>query len=234
MHLVLSGEGTSDIGLYSYEDGSFVPGAMYYIIDKIIEDKLTYSFFDTTKELITFIPEVELQKVCKKIPSLSGKKKAQETGLFYKNARGLAIIAKKACIKKQDDDVIAILFRDSDGTRSSDSSMWTKKVQSMKYGFESENYYRGVPMIPKPKSEAWLICALKENAYQNCNKLEERSGNDDSPNALKKELQKILEDKSKEYNDINIMIKNNDIDINKLNMDSFLSFKENLERLITQ
>ena len=41
MHLVLSGEGTSDIGLYSYEDGSFVPGAMYYIIDKIIEDKLT-------------------------------------------------------------------------------------------------------------------------------------------------------------------------------------------------
>ena len=36
MHLVLSGEGKTDIGLFSYENGEFIPAPMYYIIDKII------------------------------------------------------------------------------------------------------------------------------------------------------------------------------------------------------
>ena len=39
MHLVLSGEGPTDLGLFSLKSCSFVPGAMYYIADKIIKDK---------------------------------------------------------------------------------------------------------------------------------------------------------------------------------------------------
>ena len=47
-------------------------------------------------------------------------------------------------------------------------------------------------MIPKPKSEAWLICALKRDPYQVCERLEARSGNDQSPNSLKRELEQLL------------------------------------------
>jgi hypothetical protein len=46
----------------------------------------------------------------------------------------------------------------------------------------------GVPMVPRPKSEAWLLCALRAPGYANCAPLEEASGNDASPNSLKKQL----------------------------------------------
>ena len=39
-------------------------------------------------------------------------------------------------------------------------------------GFAEENFSRGVPMIPKPKSEAWIICALRSNPYEGCESLE--------------------------------------------------------------
>ena len=42
MHLVLSGEGNSDLGLFSIYDNEFIAGSMYYIIDKIIEDKYDF------------------------------------------------------------------------------------------------------------------------------------------------------------------------------------------------
>ena len=50
---------------------------------------------------------------------------------------------------------------------------------------------RGVPMLPKPKSEAWLLCAVA-NGYQHCQALEGLPGNDDSPYSAKKQLQAAL------------------------------------------
>jgi hypothetical protein len=47
-------------------------------------------------------------------------------------------------------------------------------------------------MIPKPKSEAWIICALKANPYLGCDPLEDRSGNDNSPDSLKGKLARLL------------------------------------------
>ena len=46
-------------------------------------------------------------------------------------------------------------------------------------------------MIPKPKSEAWVLCALSK-LYKECDELEDRSGNDNSPNSLKRELEELL------------------------------------------
>lgn len=229
MHLVVSGEGKSDIGVGSYIDDTFEPAPMYYLIDKIIEKKLDYSIYDLTKENITFVHKSELIKVCKKIPLFSGKKTVKGLGEFIKNARGLAKITKEKSIEKNDSDVIAILFRDKDGTNSSSSSLWNDKVLSIESTFKTEGI-NGVAMIPNPKSEAWLICALKQVAYQNCQSLESRSGNDDSPNSLKEELVKILEDKTIEYDDINEMIRNEEIDITQIDMKSFNYFKDSLEK----
>ena len=59
-------------------------------------------------------------------------------------------------------------------------------------GFEDEEFSRGVPMIPKPKSKAWIICAIKDNPYHGCNALEGCSESDNAPNSLKGELFSIL------------------------------------------
>jgi hypothetical protein len=92
---------------------------------------------------------------------------------------------------------VAVLFRDADGTVSSGRGDWAQKLQSMQDGFASANYAElGVPMLAKPKSEAWLICALKSQPYQQCDALEQRSGNDNSPNSLKTELAALVEDTS--------------------------------------
>lgn len=65
MHLVLSGEGNSDLGKLSYASDKFIPASMYYLIDKLIEQKLSYSLYELTPELIFFIPKAELVKIGK-------------------------------------------------------------------------------------------------------------------------------------------------------------------------
>jgi len=148
VHLVLSGEGNSDLGLFCSFNKEFIAGSMYFIVDKIIEKKYDFSYYDVKDEMITFIPKVELTKFTRRLPPFTGKKGLKGTAYFTNSAIALAKIAKEKS-KELDDD-------------------------------------RGVAMIPKPKSEAWLLCALKNKPYESCEKLEDRSGNDDSPNSLKK------------------------------------------------
>ena len=228
MHLVLSGEGNSDIGKLSHSLEEFIPASMYYLIDKIIEKKLDYSFYELTSELITFIPKKRLLEESKKFKAFAGKKKGQSTAIFYKNARALAQIAEEKSKEIEDNDVIAILFRDSDGTVSTINGMWEEKVQSIEYGFKFKGFNRGVAMIPNPKSEAWLICALKDKAYENCQRLEDRSGNDKSPNNLKDELESF----GLSNDEINEMIQNGKIDIDKIDMPSFKYFANRLKALL--
>ncbi len=231
MHLVISGEGKTDIGMFSYEKGEFIAGSMYYFIDKIIEKKYDFSYYDCCPEAITFVPKSQLIEICKKMTSFAGKKRPQETAFFFKNAKGLAQIAKEKCVEKDDDHVIAILFRDADGTSSTPKSEWEQKVKAIENGFEQENI-NGVAMIPNPKSEAWLICALKKNPYLHCAILEERSGNDDSPNSLKKEFKQLLNDHTIDYAELNRRIKENTITIDAIDMPSYRRFEKKLTDLL--
>ena len=106
--------------------------------------------------------------------------------------------------------------------------MWEEKVASIENGFKMEKFTRGVAMVPKPKSEAWLICALKDKPYENCEELEERSGNDKSPNNLKDELDSFNISNDK----INEMIQNGQIEIDKIDMPSFQYFSTKLKELL--
>jgi hypothetical protein len=99
-------------------------------------------------------------------------------------------------------------------------------------GFVQEDFHRGVPMIPKPKSEAWLLCALRLNPYQNCKELEDRSGNDNSPNALKSELKELLSDTLPLVETLCNRIESGDIDADKIDMPSFQAFRSRLEEVI--
>ena len=226
MHLVVSGEGPNDIG---QEYGEFKAGTMYFIIDKIIEKILDYSYYTYKKDMITFIDETKLSELSEnkkniKIP-LTGKNTKKETAYFIYNAIALAKKADEIA-RDKNDDVIAILFRDSDGTRKDIRYVWKDKFNSIKKGFAIANFQNGVAMVPNPKSEAWLLCALKKDKpYQNCEKLENRSGNDKSDKALKKEL-------TIPYDKINDMIQYGEIDIDKIIMPSFQVFRDRLESLL--
>ena len=143
---------------------------MAVIADHVIEKKLGFSALDTfycgyISEHYLSSRAVEL-KAAKKSLGLPGKKRGKETRYYFNNARILSRIAKEQEVESND-EVIGVLFRDSDGTASAGRGLWEEKRQSMLDGFDEEKFSKGVPMIPKPKSEAWLICALKKHAYQN-------------------------------------------------------------------
>ena len=182
-----------------------------------------YAYKDTS---ITFIPKKSLTELTRKLPPYTGKKSLKGTAYFINNAIALSKIAKKRS-KELEDEVIAILFRDSDGTNTSITNLWEEKVKSIENGFKIEKFDRGVAMVPKPKSEAWLICGLKNRPFQNCEKLEERSGNDDSPNSLKKEFETLENSET-----INEMIQDGRFEIDKIDMPSFEYFQNRLNSLI--
>jgi hypothetical protein len=171
-------------------------------------------------------------KAVKKALRLPGKKQTKETRYFFNTARLLARIAREQEHERAD-EVVAVLFRDSDGTASAGRGLREDKRTSMLDGFAEEGFPRGVPMIPKPKSEAWVLCALKRHPYRDCRALEERSGNDASPNALKKELVAILDGEDMRETLCEMLVERK-IDINRIKMPSFDAFRSRLEEVIRQ
>jgi hypothetical protein len=116
MFLILSGEGSADIGI---EDDTISP--MTKLIDRWIAQRIGYSLIDL--KFYTIIPKQQLAEQAKKMKarSMKGKKQNSETRYFYKNARALALIAhQKAQEIGNDIPLILVLFRDADVTASAD------------------------------------------------------------------------------------------------------------------
>lgn len=236
MWLLLSGEGRTDMGEIDYNSQEFNAGPMAVIVDQIVEEKLNYSHLDCN--LVEFISEnqlLERQRQNKK-PGRLGKFRRhdedRETRFYYDNARALAGFAKELFARKND-EVIAVLFRDYDGTQSAGRGLREAKVKSMLDGFTAEDFHTGVPMMPMPKSEAWLLCAVKTNPYQNCAVLEQESGNDDAPNSLKQQLAAAVgeERSAADWADA---VRSRAIDISRIDMPSFTTFRQRLEQCLEQ
>ena len=232
MILLLSGEGASDIGTLSH-DQSFRPGPMAWFVDKLVETIWDYSPLGT--DSMEFVPEGQIDKDSrsrKKAMVLPGKKRTTKgTAHFFKNARALARLARER-EKFEGCEVASVFFRDTDGTRSTKKGLWKEKVASMNTGFAAEKYERGIPMVPKPKSEAWLICALQENPYQNCKKLEdELPGNEKAPLPAKDILAELMQKRGEDgfsVEMVNDWIGDGTIDLQRIDMPSFNAFKERL------
>lgn len=240
MYFLLSGEGPSDIGSCANgagrcEGDDFRHGPMALFVDRIVQALHGYSAIEAM--CCGFVSEVILGaktsewRAGRKGLGLPGKRRGKETRYFYNQARVLARIAQDE-ERQRKDVIIAVLFRDSDGTASAGRGLWDDKRQSMLDGFSDEGFGRGVPMIPRPKSEAWLICALKKNPYQACQKLEQRSGNDHAPNSLKGELQQILGADAPVIEALRDMIEDETIDPLQIVMPSFQAFRDRLEEVM--
>ena len=233
MQWFLSGEGASDLGTQS--DDGFKPGPMGLLLAKMAAvPNARLSFQEGAN--FEYVPKTRLReeakgmRPAKKSLQLPGAKTKKETGYFFNNARALARIAGQ---RKPGGAIIAVLFRDADGTASTGRGHWHDKYNSTLDGFAEEHLTTGVAMLPNPKSEAWLLCALKSAPYQNCAALEDRSGNDNSPNSLKGELVQIAV-----VPDGDVIkwaceqIGSGEVDPAQIDMPSFNKFRERLHEVL--
>lgn len=199
MKLLLSGEGPTDLGVCSNAQGrcdgaDFKQGPMTQLLVQLLEPVLGYSLADYP-DSFTYVGETELREQTKattpRLQPTRGKKKGAETSYFYSNAMTLGRMAINLAAEVGD-SVVAVFFRDTDGTRSSHAGLWQDKWNSVCNGFKHSGFNHGVPMLPKPKSEAWLLCLAGHNPGGGCAALEKLSGNDGSPNSAKTRLDQVL------------------------------------------
>jgi len=201
-------------------------------LDKLFEAHYQYSFLSV--EAVAFVHKSELvgeeRKHHGRQFSAPGKRKAKETGYYYENARRLALKASQMQVDLGR-VVIPVLFRDADGAQSSGRGEWSAKWVSMLNGFSAGQCEFGVPILPQPKSEAWLLCASKLHPYQHCEALEQESGNDDSPNPLKEQLSRALNGHSSTA-DLNEAIYEGNIDPLRIDMTSFNAVKARVNEVV--
>lgn len=231
MILVLSGEGKTDLGQNDPTPTGlrYRPGAMALIVDQLVVEltgdspRFDQEYADEARAC--FIGEGQLSRF--KPPKGQAKFfRGRKSHLHAPMARLLGYAAQKV-EHETGETTVAVFFRDCDGTQSSSRTEWQDKFDSIKAGFRLAGYSSGVPMLPKPKSEAWLLCALKDPAYQHCGALEDASGNDASPNSLKKRLQSVLESRTQE--DVENLVREGKIRGLSIDMPSFRAFQTELE-----
>ena len=237
MYFLFSGEGASDLGVGLQagvcEGENYLQGPLALIVDMIFQAKLNYSLFDY---FCGFVSKTELKQEVDKLKPLKkfriprgDIKHEQGTKYFRNNARVSAIIAKRIA-KERKDDVIVILFRDSDTT---DFNEWAKKRDSILNGFLDENFNNGIPMLPRPVSEAWLLCAIyrQENQNTNCDYLEEIKHGGKSEHALKIQLEeKIGQSITREL--LNEYVKTGKITYTNINLPGFNDFQQRLTEIL--
>jgi len=237
MILMLSGEGKTDMGQMTPTDKGmrFEPGPMAWMVDRLVEKRLDYSpieVYEAGGDSVYFVDETELGKRGKRSNPkfLPGIKNGKGNAYYTRNAQTLGLLAVDLQQGK-DEPVLAVLFRDTDKTISAHSDIWRMKFDSIRRGFEIVGFLNGVPMVPLPKSEAWLICALKENPYISCDSLEHAPGNDNSPNSLKKQLEKLVghDPAAEEQAE---WVRTGKIDPERIELPSFNAFRDVLDGIL--
>lgn len=237
MRLVLSGEGPTDIGSTRLVPGgsTFVPGPMAVIVDALIEPTLGYSLLDAAAAMdcVRHVPESELAQRSRALrpPVLPGLKLPKGYAGHVKAAQALSAVAQEERGPDGAQPVLAVLFRDTDGTHSAPRDRWQQVVDAISGGFERAGFGTGVPMVPRPKSEAWLLCALKEPAYQHCEALEDAPGNDRSPRSLKGRLTETIGHEATAEEQAQ-WVRERRVDPAQIEMPSFEAFRGALEQAL--
>jgi hypothetical protein len=201
MKLLLSGEGPSDLGLCGSQQSECAGpdvqhGPMTRLLVALLEQLNPWGYsLEDFPDSFLYVSKAKLVEIAKANQNprgmrLRGKKTGAETRYFFDNAKALGARAKQLA-DELSDSVIAIFFRDVDGTLNH-PGQWEDKVKSVQDGFRHAEFQLGVPMLPKPKSEAWLLCMATGQPGNSCAALEGLPGNDDSDNSAKKQLKAAL------------------------------------------
>ncbi len=228
MLFVISGEGSSDLGT-KYPDGTLKKGAMTLILDRLCEINCGYA---PDYELLTEGDVKRLRKRNLRDVRPRGDVSKEDTETLWLSSFCLAAYAKG-----KGEGVALVCFKDSDGTNTSPHDKWARMVKAMYSGFNGAGFKWGVAMVPRPKSEAWLLAYYQRkdgvhHEYDQCERFEEMSGNDGSPNSCKSLLKRFCSCNGDVY--ANVITKDavETIDWNRVNMPSFTAFKKRFENVL--
>jgi|TARA_B110000240_G_scaffold159780_1_gene178246 hypothetical protein len=248
-HILVTGEGPTDIG-YSITgqdistndlgaDDEFCKGPFYRLLERMLlrfMPNWNSDQYDEANPISTsYVSHGYLSRRSKELAK--GNKKFRFAGKdmpkgftgLTKQSTELAKLATALGCQ------MAFYFHDTDGNnqdKSSVSRLQEKMVNAAKQGFVSGGFENCIAMVPKPTSEAWLICSCKDNAYDACGNLERTlSGNDDSPpeQSPKLVLENII---GAAYTDPILHQKIEELDIGRMDMPSFNQFRDDMKQAI--
>lgn len=185
--IAVTGEGPTDMGRRIPGDREgFEQGPMCAVVEASIRRhraELSPTF--------VFLPESELTQHKKELPRnrrrfcaerlCAPQNRSKFPGLVYRAEAFAAWAHEKGA-------TLAVLFTDADGTRSAPLGQAEAKERAILEGFRLGGFDpTGVPMVPKPKSEAWLLAYFQRDRrgrpqpYVGCERFERMSGNDSAP-----------------------------------------------------
>ena len=235
MNILLTGEGSSDMGGSNngqpISTGEFYNlGPMALLAVRLLRNILPtwneeYLDFQSPTDWITCISGNELARQAKSIHKHRPSKKLKKG--FIEHANRATTMAEYA---RDNGYQLAFYFHDTDKFDFDDFH------QSIMLGFNGVDGVHGIPMLPKPTSEAWFICGRKQDPYAHCTALEtELSGNDaaSNENAPKKVLGQLLGlDTGAEPTTEQQYAEAEFVDVTRINMPSYNQFKTDLTKAI--
>ena len=224
MRFHVHGEGNSDVGTSEENQGPLLD-AVRWVVDQVLEAAppvpVSYCFPSKADLQNALSPRVGRLRT---MPSTDEDK---EVAVFHLQARALATLASK------DPDGGAILFHDCDFTREKVNPDQRKArykaiVCAMERGFKKAGFKNGVPMVPRPRSESWLLCLCRQTEAPGEAYFEDLPGNDKAPNSGKKRLANALGCKEREIYDRLAQLS---FDWARLQAPSFLFFAKRLRHV---
>lgn len=229
MKFILAGEGSSDLGT-TLPDGTLKKGAMTLLVDAIA-DKCCSMMPDY--HLVSESELKSLKKQDRRNTMGRGKEHKPFEEVFL-SAQYLGKYSKT--VFPDEEQAGVVFFKDSDGTNAAPKNRWESIVKAMQAGFENSGNQYGVPMVPRPKSEAWFMGYYQKNlprqqAYNHCKRFEDMPGNDGSPNALKTQLMAALNTDGNVY-DLLGKDEIDAIDWKRIDMPSLNLFRKRLENVL--
>ena len=229
MTCLLLGEGASDLGVNSdYEEPRFQKGPMTLVIDFLAKKM---GVREIEYELLSR-GDVSLGlKKCNRQIASRPKKVDQKFRAIYLFAWYMGTQASKV-----GKDAV-VYFHDPDHTNSGSANTVDRMAGAMVLGFDMARYQYGVPMIPVPRSEAWLLAYFqkglaKQMAYNKSERFEKLPANDDSPKSAKKLLKQAVGARTESETYTMVMKEICDIDWTRVDMPSFNRFRSRLESVI--
>ena len=229
--ILVTGEGSSDMG--GSNNGQPISTGEFYnlgpmallavrLLQKIIPDWNEDNIdFQSPNNWMTCISGNELARQAKGVRKHRPSTKLKKG--FVEHANRATTMAGYA---KDNGHQLAFYFHDTDKFDFDDFH------QSIMLGFNGIDGVHGIPMLPKPTSEAWFICGRKQDPYAHCTALETvLSGNDaaSNENAPKKVLARFLGQEATTEQQYEMVT---GIDITRIDMPSYNQFKTDLTKAI--
>lgn len=234
--LLVTGEGSSDMGNANNGQDicnaeTYTIGPMAILTARLLEEKLPdwnrdNLDFRSPAQWITRISTSALARMAHGKQKFKPSKKLQKG--FVEHAHRAWQMMEYA---HKNEHQLVIYFHDADKEKQEHF------VDAIDLGFnalesQTQPTPQGIAMVPKPTSEAWFICAVKDSPYQHCQALEEQlSGNDNASdqNAPKKGLARHLGEEATTEKQRQLA---EEIDPSRINMPSFNQFNTDLSNAV--